>query len=292
MSAPDRSTTDPASPAHGAVPAPVSADLATDSNDPQELRRLLERARERLSFYESFDRIIGENLRRTGEMMEETVALREKAAQAAAEAAEARARADEELRKERERYRTVIEGALGEVRSTREVVDGMVSRLEGALEEVSVDVPVGEPEPAPEEPTAEQEPDTKEEADVTEEPQESPEPETVEEEEPHGDPENVEAVTAPEEDIPEQPIVETGPQVLDVVAHGVPSAAMAIGLQQMLRELDTVTRVDAREFADGELRLHVECTGVLPDEPLASWLSRNSGSLVSRNGRTIELTFS
>ena len=61
MSAPD-----PTTPDHTptALPSPVagagSADLMTDSNDPEELRSLLERARERLSFYESFDKIIAE----------------------------------------------------------------------------------------------------------------------------------------------------------------------------------------------------------------------------------------
>jgi len=56
-----------------------SHELATDSSDPAVLRRHLERARERLLFYESFDRIIGENIRRSGELMLETITLREDA---------------------------------------------------------------------------------------------------------------------------------------------------------------------------------------------------------------------
>lgn len=291
------------------IPTPVSgassADLTTESNDPQELRTLLERARERLSFYESFDRIIGENLRRTGEMMEETVALREQAAQAAARAAEERAAADAALQAERERYRALLENALAEVRAAQPVINSMVTRLQGALDEISADHDAPGTPSTPESETI-VEPEAPASHDET-----PVEPEPNPAKEPHGDPENIVEVTAPEEDEPEHaepdeeilateeekdvpplPAEETGPQVLDVLAHGVPSAATAIGLQQMLRDLDPVTRVDAREFADGELRLHVECTGALPETPLADWLSRNSGSLVSRNGKAIELTFS
>jgi hypothetical protein len=78
---------------------------------------------------------------------------------------------------------------------------------------------------------------------------------------------------------------------VEVLAHGVPSAATAIGLQTMLRGLDAITRVDAREFADGELRLHVECAGPIADDAFSEWLAHNSGSLVSRNAKAIELSF-
>lgn len=57
-----------------------SSDLATESSDPDELRALLKRARERLSFYEGFDRVIAENIRRSGELMLETLTMREQVA--------------------------------------------------------------------------------------------------------------------------------------------------------------------------------------------------------------------
>lgn len=315
MSAPEKpDTPTPDHSVPGPIPAPVSADLATDSNDPQELRRLLDRAVERLSFYESFDRTIGETLRRTGEMMEETVALREQAKQAATEAEAARSAAEEAIRQERTRYRTLVEGALAEVRTARPVIDAMIARLEGALTDLSGDngaendLDTAENAPIPMK--------APESADEPEFSDEHPAPDTtaegldIEASEPEPEPgESEEAIAAPEEDEPEHPGEEptetdpekeneaaapegeTSPGMIDVIAHGVPSAATAIGLQQMLRELDTVSRVDAREFADGELRLQVECTAPFPEQPLADWLSQNSGSLVSRNGTSIELSF-
>lgn len=315
MSAPDKpDTPTPDHSVPGTIPAPVSADLATDSNDPQELRRLLDRAVERLSFYESFDRTIGETLRRTGEMMEETVALREQAKQAAAEAEAARSAAEEAIRQERTRYRTLVEGALEEVRTARPVIDAMIARLEGALTDLS-DGDAITAATSDESPTPAEAPGSTEEPEFSDE---HPAPDMTAEgmdievsgAEPEAGEENEDAIAAPEEDEPEHPGEESTdaepdmedkaaapgagatPGTIDVIAHGVPSAATAIGLQKMLQELDTVSRVDAREFADGELRLQVECTGPFPEQPLADWLSQNSGSVVSRNGTAIELTFS
>ncbi len=74
-----------------AIPIPTvgagSADLRTSSDDPAELRRLLQLAQERLAFYETFDRIVGENVRRAGELMLERINLQEQARAQAAEAA-------------------------------------------------------------------------------------------------------------------------------------------------------------------------------------------------------------
>lgn len=294
MSAPDHASTS------DAMPTPTvgsgSADLVTDSNDPQELHALLERARERLSFYESFDRIIGENLRRTGEMMAETVAFREQAAQAARE----RAEADAALQADRERYRALIEDALSEVRTAQPVIDSMVHRLQSALDELAGDSETTPPPalPAETETLARSSPEPATDQDTSS----APDIESAEEEAPAENSEpmlsaNTDAdeqsdVSGAAEDIPAQPTALSGPTSMDVIAHGVPSAATAIGLQQMLRKLDPVTKVEAREFADGELRLHVECSGPVPDEPVAAWLSRNSGSLVGRNTKAIEVRFS
>lgn len=280
MPAPDHGPTAPA-----AFPTPASgagsADLATDSNDPRELRPLLERARERLAFYESFDKIIAENLRRTGEMMAETVALRERAASEAKE----RAAADAAIQAERERHRALLEGALDEIRAVQPMLASMTARLQAALDAMSAapaEAPraqVPEPvtgtveiaaEPGPERLT----PDVPAMA--------SPEPPMTEE---------PEAPTASAEPVVDAPVSDESPATIEILAHGVPSAATAIGLQQMLREIDVIRRVDAREFADGELRLHVECAGEIPDERFNDWLARNSGSLVSRNAKAIELSF-
>ena len=288
MSAPDYGTPDqtPTS-----LPSPVagagSSDLTTDSSDPQELRALLDRARERLFFYESFDKIIAENLRRTGEMMAETVALRERAA----EEGRKRREADQAVEAERARYRTLLESALAEVRTAQPVIDAMVARLQGALDEMSSTARAIELAPTP--PAVD--------ALATETPV-TPEPERL-----TADVPDVATPEVSETPLTEEPPVETtetgetaaeapaapqSPSSIEILAHNVPSAATAIGLQQMLREVDVISRVDTREFADGELRLHLECTGAIPDETFTAWLARNSGSLISRNAKAIELSFS
>jgi hypothetical protein len=305
MSASDQSLTTPT-----AIPTPVSGagstDLATESSDPQELRALLDRARERLSFYESFDQIIGENLRRTGEMMAETVALREQAAQAIRE----RQAVDDALQAERERYRALIEGALDEVRTARPVLESMLTRLQDALDELSTEGTSSATSPDPEgvgsesiaapyESTGEtvmlpvetlpatetvpDEPTPRPEPDVTEASKDVDESAMVEE-------------TRPEEDVPastaEVATPDDRPKTMDVLAHGVPSAEVAISLQNLLRDLEHVSKVEAREFADGELRLQIECTGAFPASSLTEWLTSRNGTLASHNGKTVELTFS
>jgi hypothetical protein len=276
------------------IPTPAdgagSADLVTDSTDPDELRTLLERARERLSFYESFDKIIAENLRRTGEMMAETVALREEAAR------EARTRetADAAIEDVRERYRALLQGALDDARRVQPVIDALTTRLEAALEAITAGeqgaIPVEvapaaqvAAEPAPERLT----PDVPDVATPQPEPPPADEPGIVSDATMK---EGASVIHAPDTK-PRQPSPDEVSATIEILAHGVPSAALAIGLQQMLREIDAISRVEAREFADGELRLHLECTGDIPDESFTEWLAHNSGSLVSRNAKAIELSF-
>lgn len=288
MASPDPTNPFP-TPASGAG----SADLVTDSTDPQELRALLERARERLGFYESFDKIIAENLRRTGKMMAETVALRE----AAARETRQREAADAAIERERERYRALLQGALDEARSAQPIIDALTTRLQDALEGISSGMAAGdEPEGTPEvaspvaEIAAEPSPER-----LTPDVPDVATPEAPIAEEPPAEPREADA--AGDDDVTAGPVsapeaITSEPVTIEILAHGVPSAALAIGLQQMLREMDAITRVDAREFADGELRLHVECAGDIPDESFTEWLAHNSGSLVSRNAKAIELSFS
>jgi hypothetical protein len=278
MASPDPTTPIP-TPADGAG----STDLVTDSTDPAELRELLERARERLSFYESFDKIIAENLRRTGEMMAETVALREEAAREARK----RETADAAIEEERDRYRALLQSALDEARSVQPVIEALTTRLQEALEAISPGEPGAVPEavspaaqvaaePAPERLT----PDVPDVATPGVPPVEKPG--TISD--------DASVIQAPDT-MPQLPSPGETSATIEILAHGVPSAALAIGLQQMLREIDAITRVEAREFADGELRLHLECSGEIPDESFTDWLAHNSGSLVSRNAKAIELSF-
>ena len=75
-------------------------------------------------------------------MMAETVALRERAA----EEVRKRQEADKAVEAERERYRSLLQSALAEVRTAQPVIDAMVARLQGALDEMDED---GRSTPAP-----------------------------------------------------------------------------------------------------------------------------------------------
>jgi hypothetical protein len=274
---------DPTTPIPKPADGAGSADLVTDSTDPAELRELLERARERLSFYESFDKIIAENLRRTGEMMAETVALREEAAREARK----RETADAAIEDERERYRALLQSALDEARSVQPVIEALTTRLQEALEDISPGEPGAVPEavsPAAQV-TAEPAPER-----LTPDVPDVATPGLPLVEQPGIISDDASVVQAPET-LPQPPSPDEKSATIEILAHGVPSAALAIGLQQMLREIDAITRVEAREFADGELRLHLECTGEIPDKSFTEWLAHNSGSLVSRNAKAIELSF-
>lgn len=217
--------------------------------------------------------------------MAETVALRERAA----EEVRKRQEADQAVEAERERYRSLLQSALAEVRTVQPMIDVMVARLQGALDEMEAceATPVAVTpllaEAAPVETAAPPEPERLT-ADVPE--IATPEgPQSTVAETPSTEP------PLTEETAPVSPVVDT-PSSIEILAHNVPSAATAIGLQQMLRELDMISRVDTREFADGELRLHLETTAAIPDESFTEWLAHNSGSLVSRNAKAIELSFS
>jgi hypothetical protein len=275
------------------IPAPTggvgAAELATESSDPAVLRDLLDRARERLAFYESFDRIIGENIRRSGELMVETVALREQARAQAAEFASERGEFDAARQVDREKYRHLVQTALNDVAATRPVIDQLVERLQAAL------VAFGEEPP----PTAPAAAETLTPAVGPDAAPPAPAPASVD-----AEPEVEAAPPAPEVEaqaIAAEPVTEPVPEValagdaaagnrtVEVLAHGVGTAAIAISLQRTLRELAYVTNVEAREFADGVLRLQVEAGSELRQPDLAEWLSRHDGHIANTSGNLLEI---
>jgi len=293
MPSPDPSTI----PTSTGLPEPSSgvgtADLTTDSTDPDELRALLERARERLAFYESFDRIIGENIRRSGELMVETVQLREQARALADQSAKDRAAFDAVRRAERDRYRALVQTALDEAASVQPIIGAMVGKLQDALRQIDQEPePSTIPEPLSsavqetpehdEEPIL-TEPDAPELADTDQETALAEPTVLVKEEEKAGPASSEDAI--PEESEP------TTSRTIQVLALGVPNAKTAIALQKMLRGLGAVTSVNAREFANGELRLAVSTTGPLPEEALTAWLADNAGELTSATETVTEVTF-
>lgn len=110
-----------------------SYELATDSSDPAILRQHLDRARERLTFYESFDRIIGENIRRSGELMLETITLREEAQERDRMVAELEAQRNAARAAEHHRTRTLLGGLLTDSDRTLASIASLRARLADAL---------------------------------------------------------------------------------------------------------------------------------------------------------------
>lgn len=280
----------PSTPTPTGLPDPTSgvgaADLATSSTDPDELRSLLERARERLAFYESFDRIIGENIRRSGELMVETVALREQAQSLAAQSANDRAEFAATQEADRTHYRSLVQSALDEAATVRPAIDAMVQRLEDVLEQLDTEPDMIEAAPAAS-------------AESGNEPASIDTPAAMSPEAPNAAKTTLDDEPLSDtEKIVDQPSADTAVaddsatlRTIQVLAHEVPNARIAVALQKMLREIEPVQNVEAREFANGELRLAVTATGSLSSDALATWLSINNGELTSISDTVTEITF-
>lgn len=73
---------------------------------------------------------------------------------------------------------------------------------------------------------------------------------------------------APQEDVAGEA---GGSRSVTVLVHGVPRAAAALALQRHLHGLSHVESVEAREYAEGVLRLHVVADGRLALEDLEGW---------------------
>lgn len=274
------------------IPTPTigagSADLRTTSDDPAELRRLLELAQERLAFYESFDRIVGENVRRSGELMLERISLREQAEALAAEATRDRAERAAQVAESKETYRCLVRDLMREVDTLGNGLDDMQSRLRAAA--LALD-PEAENDTlalriAPElhlEPQAE--PGTS----IDGSPLPAQTATSV----------AMEAggatlpSTAPEtESTPEpEPDVETwdAPQVIELIAHGIPRAADALSLQRYLGGLEHVVGVVAREFAEGVLRLQITAQSPISADDIHGWPDHPDLRVLEHQATVIEI---
>ncbi len=202
-----------------------SSDLATESSDPDELRALLKRARERLSFYEGFDRVIAENIRRSGELMLETLTMREQVADHGAP----------ESREKRERVQTGLDDVRSGLDSMRSRIDSLSDQIDN-LRASLTDAPAASPRPAVA-PTLSSD------------------------------------VAGPASPARELRTGDTwaSPMAIDVIAHGVTKAAIALSLQRYLGDLDTVVGVEAREFAEGVLRMQVTARQPLVGVDFTGW---------------------
>lgn len=268
------------------IPTPTigagSADLRTTSDDPAELRRLLQLAQERLAFYESFDRIVGENVRRSGELMLERIGLREQAAAQAAEAARDRTAHEAQVIESKRRYRDLLRELMREAGTLRTSLDDMRTRLQGAADALGPDGPEpgGDPDPDMHRPAG-----TSGAA--------SPLPERTASivameaggaAIPSAAPESA---TLPE---PERAAeIWDAPQVVELIAHGVPRAADALSLQRYLGGLGQVAGVEAREFAEGVLRLQLTARAPVSADDIHGWPDNRNARVLQHQANVIEI---
>ena len=316
-----------ASPASAArIPLPEgglgSHELEIESDDPVVLRQALQRARERLAFYESFDRIIGENIRRSGELMLETIALREEA-QAAEVARIAReAEIERERRAEHDRTKALLTDLRDEIAGFQVATGALGARVASALrslDSVSSAEPASDPAPVEgsvEAPLATSAPDTGEATASPEEPahegEVAPDDPAASSAIPSATPVKAafrpirQPAVAPSlaaarpqpapEDAGAPPAVsaEGGQRTIDLVVNGIARATTALAFQRELNALDGVTAVETREFAEGVLRLKVDVTNddALSDAAFAAWSGPGPVQVVTRQPTLIALDLS
>lgn len=105
----------------------------------------IERLRDRLTYYESFDRLIQENIARSGELMRDALDLRERTqAELTRERKEVeRSRRETERRMEAERtsHRAVLAGLVDELDTVRESAERLTRRVAEAVGGIGTDTP-------------------------------------------------------------------------------------------------------------------------------------------------------
>lgn len=286
---------------HPVLPKPQggagSHDISIDSSDPDVLRQHLERARERLTFYESFDRIIGENIRRSGELMLETISLREEAQERDRVVAQLEAERNAARAAEHARNQALLGGLLAEAENALAGLTILRTKLADALASTAAITDTSAvTSSSNEEKTVPGLTRTAGAGDVT--PSAPPITDNLDAVKETGRPEtetlaeiptaepasenttNVQTAAAKEHavassdetavpastadtaiavtnDSAEAAGVST-PRTIDLLVHGVSRAPVALSLQNYLKALAGVSAVETREFAEGVLRLNVK----------------------------------
>ncbi|MGN6485594.1 MAG: hypothetical protein ACTHMX_14470 [Thermomicrobiales bacterium] len=302
----DSAAASPASPAR--IPTPEgglgSHELEIDSDDPVVLRHVLQRAKERLAFYESFDRIIGENVKRSGELMLETIALREEAQAAEAARLARESEIDRDREAERARTRALLTDLQAEIAGFRASADALAARVADALRQLEPDAsPADEsgavtsaPDtvaPAAIPPVAEPaRPAVLDTASLTETAT-TPAPKTAFRPIRHepaplkAEPDDLTADDEPST----PPPAEAERQTIDIVVNGISRATTALAFQRELGRQSGVIRVETREFAEGVLRLNVEVASddAVSDETFAAWGGPGTLRVITRQPTLIAL---
>ncbi|MDQ4100022.1 MAG: hypothetical protein M3121_05945 [Chloroflexota bacterium] len=285
------------------APGTITGDLASDTDDPVILKQRLTRARERLGFYESFDRIIQENIRRSGELMLEAISFREQALAQESEARESQSARDRRQAEREAQQARILEDLLTDIERSRATLATLSDRVQSALYElrgVPVDTPVAAPKAAPQSQTTSPEPravaqpapsapvvneEAVETSNVPEvaTPEPEPKPELKQETGSEPEPEPAQIETP---DSAAAPAPASEPRTIEVLVHGVPRAAVALSLQRHLGTVADVLAVEAREFAEGVLRLQVTALRPLAETDLTGWRD-GAGQTVLRADPTV-----
>lgn len=114
---------------------------SSGSDDAQEIERL----RDRLNYYESFDRLIQENIARSGELMREALDLRERTqaelGRSRAELKQEREDATRRLETERQSQRAIFSALMDELSTVRQSAERLSARVSEAVENIGNDIP-------------------------------------------------------------------------------------------------------------------------------------------------------
>lgn len=270
-------------------------DQAGRSGDADTLHGLLGRARDRLSFYEGFDRVIADNVRRSGELMLESLTLRD---QIASEHSQAGIRERAALLDQVTALQDQFAGITSQVNKASQALAALRASLDRdeAGETVKTPIAVGSIDAA--DAGGEHAASASIAGSVEPETDSSPLAEPVEIADVQAAPE----MASEEDDAVEDVVVDVDadtsqsdswdePHAIDVIAHDVAKAATALALQNHLRGLEQVNKVDAREFASGVLRLQVSAASPLTREDFTSWDGAANLTIAVLQDQVVELRF-
>ncbi len=299
--APDRAVGPPTD--NGAA-LPTAADLAAE----------LARAQERLSFYESFDTLIRDNVVRSGELLREVAAQREQTEQ---KLLAMRAEVDKRLAEQRSTLKEIaaglstlqanlgalaesVSGSLSALPDAGEVSSSQLSTTQASGETLDL-AQSGSPAAAKME-IAPSPPAIAVPAKVTGDGLraaqvggiEAPAPAPAASEQvgettaPNGSSGVADAVADQGEraSSPEEP--GSHRRKIDLIVHGVPRAATALSLQRHLQELEGVETVEVREYVSGVLRFQVLAAALSPND-FRAWPNGAGLEVVTARDNVLEL---
>lgn len=251
----------------------------------------LDRARERLSFYEQFDEIIKQNISSSSALLRE-----------------ASARFDSDFADERRKYRALLSEILDDVTALQAQSERLARRVNDALEELETELPPAEERavvsvaPAI---AAEAPPEAAAVVNASTGTRKKPErakPVAVKAAEPKPASAAEPKATEVTQLVPVQRVTDLVPDVAPAVVipptgststtllvHGVPRASAALGLKSYIEKLDFVSTVEPREFAAGLLRLQVDGARPLTLGDLSGWTLADRIELKTASNELLEL---